>query len=72
VSSQVGKVAPSHRAEWTPARRLGAALDLLADPALDVLLALAVPFADLPRRLPDLLAPESEVLCPVIDYAGVT
>jgi threonine dehydrogenase-like Zn-dependent dehydrogenase len=71
VSSQVGKVAPSHRAEWTPARRLAAALDLLADPALDALLGPAVPFADLPQRLPDLLAPASEALCPVIDYAGV-
>ena len=68
VSSQVGKVAPSRRAEWTPARRLAAALDLLADPALDALLAPAVPFADLPRKLPQLLAADSDVLCPVIDY----
>jgi NADPH:quinone reductase-like Zn-dependent oxidoreductase len=69
VSSQVGKVAPSHRAEWTPARRLAAALALLADPALDALLAPAVAFADLPRHLPALLAAGSEVLCPLIDYA---
>jgi NADPH:quinone reductase-like Zn-dependent oxidoreductase len=69
VSSQVGKVAPSHRAEWTSARRLAAALALLADPALDALLAPAVAFADLPRHLPGLLAPDSEVLCPLIDYA---
>jgi hypothetical protein len=69
VSSQVGKVAPSHRAEWTPARRLAAALKLLAEPALDALLAPAVAFADLPRHLPGLLAADSEVLCPLIDYA---
>ena len=68
VSSQVGKVAPSHRARWTPPRRLAAALALLADPALDALLAPAVAFEQLPHKLPGLLAPESDVLCPVIDY----
>ena len=68
VSSQVGKVAPSRRADWTPARRLAAALDLLAEPALDALLAPGVAFVDLPQRLPGLLAPGSDVLCPVIDY----
>ena len=68
ISSQVGKVAPSRRAEFTHARRLAAAIDLLADPALDALLAPAVKFRDLPRQLPRLLAPETDVLCPVIDY----
>ena len=68
VSSQVGKVAPSHRARWTPARRLAAALALLADPALDALLAPAVAFAHLPQKLAGLVAPDSEALCPVIDY----
>jgi threonine dehydrogenase-like Zn-dependent dehydrogenase len=68
VSSQVGKVAPSRRAEFTPARRLAAALELLADPALDALLAPAVEFRDLPQQLPRLLAPKTDVLCPVIDY----
>jgi len=68
ISSQVGKVAPSRRAEFTHARRLAAAVDLLADPALDALLAPAVKFRDLPQQLPRLLAPETDVLCPVIDY----
>jgi threonine dehydrogenase-like Zn-dependent dehydrogenase len=68
ISSQVGKVAPSRRAEFTHARRLAAAIDLLADPALDALLAPAVKFPDLPQQLPRLLAPETDVLCPVIDY----
>src|SRR5712692_7515962 len=44
VSSQVGRVAPSHRPRWTHRRRLGAALDLLADARLDALLAPAVVF----------------------------
>jgi len=68
VSSQVGRVAPSHRARWTPRRRLAAALDLLADPALDALLVPAIAFADLPAQLPTIFAPESGVLCELIDY----
>jgi hypothetical protein len=68
ISSQVGKVAPSRRAEFTHAQRLAAAIELLADPALDALLAAPVAFRDLPRELPRLLAPETDVLCPVIDY----
>jgi threonine dehydrogenase-like Zn-dependent dehydrogenase len=68
VSSQVGRVAPSHRARWSPPRRLAAALKLLADPALDALLAPAIPFRDMPARLPAILAPESGGLCQLIDY----
>jgi threonine dehydrogenase-like Zn-dependent dehydrogenase len=68
VSSQVGKVAPSHRPRWTHARRLAAALDLLAEPALDALIAPAVRFDDLPARLPDILAPESGILCQLVKY----
>ena len=68
VSSQVGQVAPSHRSRWTHGRRLAAALDLLVDARVDALLALGVAFADLPARLPQILAPESRLLCQVIDY----
>lgn len=68
ISSQVGQVAASHRPRWTHRRRLAAALDLLADARLDALLAPAVAFADLPARLPDILAPQSGVLCQLIDY----
>jgi threonine dehydrogenase-like Zn-dependent dehydrogenase len=68
VSSQVGHVAPSHRAEWTHQRRLAAAVEMLADARLDVLLAPAVAFHDLPARLPDILNPKSGVLCQVITY----
>jgi threonine dehydrogenase-like Zn-dependent dehydrogenase len=68
ISSQVGKVAPSHRAEVTERQRLAAALELLADPALDALLAPAVKFRELPGQLARLLATETDVLCPVIDY----
>jgi NADPH:quinone reductase-like Zn-dependent oxidoreductase len=68
ISSQVGKVAPSHRARWTYARRLAAALDLLKDPKLDALLAPSIKFADLPALLPNILSPQSGVLCQVVDY----
>jgi hypothetical protein len=68
VSSQVGRVAPSHRARWTPGRRLAAALALLADERLDALIAPAVPFHDLPHKIANLLAPDGGHLCPAIDY----
>jgi hypothetical protein len=68
ISSQVGKVAPSHRARWTQARRLAAALDLLAAPELDALIAPAMKFHDLPMRLPDILAPQSGILCQLVTY----
>jgi threonine dehydrogenase-like Zn-dependent dehydrogenase len=68
VSSQVGKVAPSHRARWTHARRLAAALALLGDPALDALLARPVAFADLPAQLPGILDASADARCPLIRY----
>lgn len=68
VSSQVGQVAPSHRPRWSHGRRLDAALALLADPALDVLLAPAVHFRDLPPELPRILTGRDGVLCQLIRY----
>ena len=69
ISSQVGKVAPSHRAALTHRQRLEAAIKLTADPRLDALLAPAVAFRDLPARLPDILKPRSGVLCQLIGYS---
>jgi NADPH:quinone reductase-like Zn-dependent oxidoreductase len=68
VSSQVGRIAPSHRPRWTYSRRLAAALNLLADPRLDALLAPPIMFQDLPRRLADILGVDSGVLCQPIAY----
>jgi threonine dehydrogenase-like Zn-dependent dehydrogenase len=68
ISSQVGKVAPSHRSRWTYHRRLSAALDLLSDARLDALLAPAVPFKELPGRLPDILDAKRGLLCQLITY----
>ncbi len=69
MSSQVGQVAPSHRPRWPHARRLAAALALLDDPRLDALIAPPIAFADLPAKLPAILAPGSGVLCQLIDYS---
>ena len=68
ISSQVGRIAPSHRPRWTYGRRLSAALALLADARLDALLAPSIMFQDLARKLPDILAPGSGVLCQPITY----
>jgi NADPH:quinone reductase-like Zn-dependent oxidoreductase len=68
LSSQVGKVAPSRRAEFTHRQRLEAAVALTADPRLDALITPAVAFRELPTRLPDILKPQSGVLCQLIRY----
>jgi hypothetical protein len=68
VSSQVGKVAPSRRATTSHRQRLEQAIALLADARLDTLLAPAVPFVELPDRLPDILNPQNGVLCQLIAY----
>jgi threonine dehydrogenase-like Zn-dependent dehydrogenase len=69
LSSQVGSIAPSHRPRWTYHRRLSAAVALLADPNLDILLAPAIAFADMPKRLPEILSPGSATLCQPIAYS---
>lgn len=68
VSSQVGRIAPSHRPRWTHGRRLAAALALLADARLELLLATPVAFRDLPDQLPDILDARSGILCQPISY----
>ena len=68
ISSQVGHVAPSHRARWTHRDRLEKALALLDDPRLDALITEEVAFDDLPDELPRLLAPDALGLATVIRY----
>ena len=68
VSSQVGKIAPSHRPRWTHGRRLAAAVALLQDPRLDALLAPAINFEDLAKRMPEILDAGSGILCQPIAY----
>ena len=69
IFSQVGKVAPSRRAAFTHRQRLEAAIKLCAHPQLDVLLAPAIAFGELPARLADILKPRSGVLCQLVSYS---
>jgi hypothetical protein len=71
ISSQVGAVAPSRRARWTHARRLAKALDLLADPALDVLVSGETAFADLPARYAGIIA-DPGTLCHRVRFRDAT
>jgi hypothetical protein len=65
----VGRVSPARRARWSHARRLAAALSLLDDPSLDVLLAPPVAFQDLPVRLPAIFGAK-DARCPLIRYSS--
>lgn len=67
-SSQVGHISASRRPRWTYRRRLSAALGMLKDPRLEVLLAPAVDFASMPACLPEILGRQSTVLCQLIRY----
>jgi NADPH:quinone reductase-like Zn-dependent oxidoreductase len=67
-SSQVGSVAPARRDRRTHRDRLALALDLLADPALDILITGECSFADLPDVLPRLARGELPGLCLRVRY----
>ncbi|MCC6946847.1 MAG: dehydrogenase [Bradyrhizobiaceae bacterium] len=59
VSSQVGAVAPSHRGRYTHRQRMEEAMRLLADDRFDALLGEEIPFDELPKHLPRLLASDA-------------
>jgi 2-desacetyl-2-hydroxyethyl bacteriochlorophyllide A dehydrogenase len=67
-SSQVGAVAPARRARRDHRQRLKLALELLADPRFDALLAPPVRFADLPQAMQALMAGPSDVMCQPVAY----
>jgi len=66
-SSQVGHVATPRRREWTHRRRLELAIDMLSDPALDVLLSGDTGFDSLADAMPRILDGK-DVLCHVVRY----
>ncbi|HYP58727.1 MAG TPA: zinc-binding alcohol dehydrogenase [Beijerinckia sp.] len=68
ISSQVGSISPSRRPRWSFARRLGKALELLADDRFDALITQDVAFDDLPREMPRILAPGAQGLATAVRY----
>lgn len=70
VSSQVGQIAPSRRPRFDYARRMQAALALLADDRLDALIGDEIAFAEAPARLPALFAPGAAGLSAAICYGS--
>jgi hypothetical protein len=56
VSSQVGNIPPARRPRWSHARRIAAALNLLADPLYDRFITGEIAFEDAPARVPEALA----------------
>lgn len=69
VSSQVGAISPAMRPRWDHRRRMAAAMELLADPRLDALVAHEIAFADCPALLAGILRPGAPGLPPVIRYS---
>lgn len=67
-SSQVGTVPPRRRGARTTADRLALALDLLRDPAFDVLLTADSSWRDLPAVLAAIASGSAPGLCHTIDW----
>jgi threonine dehydrogenase-like Zn-dependent dehydrogenase len=67
-ASQVGVVAPARRGARTTTDRLALALDLLQDPAFDVLLTGVSRFEELPEVMRRLTYGDLPALCQVITY----
>ncbi len=68
--SQVGSVSPARRATRSSTDRLALALDLLHDPAFDVLITGSSDFEQLPDVLPRLAAGTLPALCHLIAYSS--
>jgi threonine dehydrogenase-like Zn-dependent dehydrogenase len=67
-SSQVGRLPSERRARWSTDRRMNLALNLLLDPALDVLTTGEDDFEDLPEVMKRLSEEPSDTLCHRIRY----
>jgi threonine dehydrogenase-like Zn-dependent dehydrogenase len=67
-ASQVGALALARRGRRTTADRIALALELLRDPAFDVLITGESPFADLPEVMARLAAGSLPALCHTITY----
>lgn len=69
ISSQVGRISPGHAARgWTYSSRLQAAMRLLEDERLDLLLSEPISFEDLPGAIPRLLAQDAPGIVSLVQY----
>jgi 2-desacetyl-2-hydroxyethyl bacteriochlorophyllide A dehydrogenase len=68
-SSQVGHVAASQRSRWDHRRRMELALQLLENPALDVMISGESAFEELPEVMARLSAAPGDTLCHRIRYS---
>jgi threonine dehydrogenase-like Zn-dependent dehydrogenase len=69
-SSQVGHVAAAQRPRWDHRRRLGLALSMLTDPALDALITGESAFDALPEVMAQLSSAPGNTLCHRIRYSN--
>ena len=69
-ASQVGRVAPARRGSRTHRDRLALALELLVDPAYDVLLTGSSTFDELPETMAAIASGSLDGLCQTITYEG--
>lgn len=69
IASQVGRIPADHAARWTYARRLGKALELLADPALDALISGETAFGELGAAYKSILE-DPTTLCHRVRFDG--
>ena len=67
VSSQVGKIAPSHRPRWTHRMRLAAALGVARRSGARHAAGAGDGLRDLPARLPAIFS-DGDARCPLIRY----
>jgi hypothetical protein len=69
-ASQVGAIATARRASRSFADRIALSLDLLRDPAFDVLITGESCFDDLPATMAQLASGELPALCHLVTYPG--
>jgi hypothetical protein len=67
ISSQVGDIPPARRPRWSYRRRLGTALSLLRNDALNALITNEIAFAEAPLKLPKVFE-SSAGLMTVLNY----
>jgi hypothetical protein len=67
-SSQVGRIPPHRSPRWDFTRRMRAALDLLGDPRLDILVSHEGDFETLPETMRGLSQNSTDVLCHRVRY----